>query len=193
MIVRVLLFLVLSVGLASQVDCAWAAEPAQVVKIDPVARDGKLYIDADIQFDVSRELRNAAQKGVPIYFTADLKITSRRWWWFDRTLVDKQRTWRIVYNALTRQWRVGTGDLSLPESSLDDSLSLIRHIRGWDVIDTRSMDPEHVYHGQIRLRLDTSRLARPFQIDAISSNAWSLATPWKDFTFSVSAGKPDPS
>ncbi|OYV48909.1 MAG: hypothetical protein B7X10_02480 [Burkholderiales bacterium 21-58-4] len=134
-----------------------------------------------------------AQKGVPIYFTADLKITSKRWWWFDRTLVDAQRTWRIVYNALTQQWRIGTGDLSLPESSLDDSLSMIRHIRGWDVIDIHSMARGQTYHGRIRVRLDTTRLARPFQIDAISSNAWSLTTPWKDFTFSVSAGKPDPS
>ncbi|TAL87871.1 MAG: DUF4390 domain-containing protein [Candidimonas sp.] len=193
MIVRVLFFLVLCVGLVSQADHALAADPAQVVKIDPVARDGKLYIDADVQFEISHELRNAAQKGVPIYFTADLKITSKRWWWFDRTLVDAQRTWRIVYNALTQQWRIGTGDLSLPESSLDDSLSMIRHIRGWDVIDIHSMARGQTYHGRIRVRLDTTRLARPFQIDAISSNAWSLTTPWKDFTFSVSAGKPDPS
>ncbi|MEO6986192.1 MAG: DUF4390 domain-containing protein [Paralcaligenes sp.] len=193
MIVRVLLLLVLFISLGPQADRAWAADPARIVKIEPVARDGKLYIDADVQFDLSSELRNAAQKGVPIYFTADLEITSKRWWWFDRTLVNKQRTWRIVYNALTRQWRVGTGELSLPESSLDDSLSVIRHIRGWDVVDTRSMDSGRTYHGRIRVRLDTSRLARPFQIDAISSNAWSLATPWKDFTFSVSAGTPDPS
>ncbi|GAB2902918.1 DUF4390 domain-containing protein [Paralcaligenes sp. KSB-10] len=190
MIFRVLFSVVLCVCLASRVGPVWAAEPAQVMQVEPTARDGKLYLDADVQFEVSSELRNAAQKGVPIYFTADLSIVSRRWWWFDRTVVDKQLTWRIVYNALTRQWRVGTGDLSLPESSLDDSLSLIRHIRGWAVADIKDLSPDKNYHGRIRVRLDTSRLARPFQINAFNSSAWSLATPWKDFTFSISAHDP---
>src|SRR3546814_2992823 len=92
-------------------------------------------------------------------------------------VVDKQRTWRIVYNALTRQWRIGTGDLSLPESSLSDALSLIRHIRGWAVADLSDLEPDRQYQGRIRVRLNTSLLARPFQVDAFNSSAWSLATP----------------
>lgn len=164
-----------------------------IARIDPVVRDGKLYIDADTEFQVSPELRNAAQKGVPIYFTADLEIVSARWWWFDKVLTDRQQTWRIVYNALTRQWRVGTGELSLPEASFDDALALVRNIRGWAVADVGELEPGKEYNGRIRVRLDTSRLPRPFQIDAYNSKAWSLATPWKNFSFSISDGTRDPS
>ena len=165
----------------------------QVVKVEPVVRDGQLYIDADVELEISPDLRNVAQKGVPIYFTADLQIVSTRWWWFDKVLVDEQLTWRVVYNALTRQWRVGTGELSLPESSLDNALSLVRNIRGWAVSPIAKLETGQEYHGRIRVRLDTSLLARPFQIDALNSSAWSLATPWKDFSFSVSADSRDPS
>lgn len=165
----------------------------QIVSIDPVVREGQLHIDAQVQFEVSPELRTAAQKGVPIYFSADLKITTPRWWWFDSTVVDQEMSWRIVYNALTRQWRVGTGELSIPVPSFDDALYFVRNIRGWAVADINELDIDEQYRGRLRVRLDTSRLPRPFQIDAYNSSAWSLATPWKDFQFSISASDRQPS
>lgn len=194
MILRAWLSFLLCVFLAVSAGSVVAQNsPEHVASIEPVVRDGKLYIDADVVFEVSPELRNAAQKGVPIYFTADLEIISKRWWWFDRVLVNEQQTWRVVYNALTRQWRVGTGELSLPEASFDDALSLIRNIRGWAVADVADLDTDKEYTGRIRVRLDTSRLPRPFQIDAFNSMAWTLATPWKDFSFSISDSARDPS
>ncbi len=99
-------------------------------------------------------------------------------------------TWRVQYNALTRQWRVGTGDLSMPAPSLDEALTLVRHIRNWDITASSNLEADTMYTGQIRLRLDTSHLARPFQVNALNSSAWSLTTPWKEFTFSVSVGEP---
>ena len=186
MLLRFLLAFVLCLFLPVQADVGVPQEGDHVVSIEPVVRDGKLYVDAEVNFDISGDVRNAAQKGVPIYLTADLQIVSSRWWWFDKTVVDEQQTWRIVYNALTRQWRVGTGELSLPESSLEDALSLVRNIRGWDVAKVEDLDHDQTYEGRLRVRLDTSLLARPFQIDAYNSSAWSLATPWKDFSFSIS-------
>lgn len=166
------------------------AEQAQVTRIEPLLRDGQLLLDADIAFTLRSELKDAAEKGVPLYFTADLRIVRPRWWWFDDTVVSTDQTWRIQYNALTQQWRIGMGDLSMPTTSLEEALNLVRHIRSWPVGPTDLFDPGIQYHGQLRLRLDTSRLARPFQVDALNSNTWSLTTPWKDFTFAISAAAP---
>ena len=192
MLRRIFLFSVLCFAFAVNAGKSVADDQNQVVRVDPVARDGKLYLDAEIQLDVQGDLRNVAQKGVPIYFTADTEIVSKRWWWLDKTVVREQITWRIVYNALTRQWRVGTGDLSLPESSLDDALARVRNIRGWAVADLDDFNHDETYHGRLRVRLDTSLLARPFQVDALNSSAWSLATPWKNFSFSISVDVPQP-
>ena len=192
MISRVLFALALCLCLAPRTEvAAQEAGSAQVVQVEPLVREGKLYIDADVELVVNNEIRNAAQKGVPIYFTADLEIVSKRWWWFDKVEVNQQLTWRVVYNALTRQWRVGTGELSMPEMSFDDALSLVRNIRGWAVAEISDLGRDKPYHGRIRVRLDTSLLARPFQIDAFNSSAWSLATPWKNFTFSISVDTRD--
>lgn len=193
MIFRLVLVLLLALTTVLPPLVAQAYAQDQITHIEPVIRDGWVDIDADIDFALSDELRNAAQKGVSIYFTADLQIVQKRWWWFDKTIVDTQKTWRVVYNALTRQWRVASGDLSLPESSLEDALSTVRAIRGWSVVPVADLDTDVTLYGRLKLRLDTSMLARPFQIDALNSRAWGLATPWKNFTFSVSAGASDPS
>lgn len=182
---RILALLAVCIWLALQAGAASASD-ARITRVDPVAREGRLYVDADIDLDLTAELRNAAMKGIPLYFTAETEIVSKRWWWFDKTVASRQITWRIVYNALTRQWRVGTGDLSLPESTLDDALARVRNIRGWAVADLADFSYDDTYHGRIRLKLDTSLLARPFQIDALNSSAWSLATPWQNFSFSIS-------
>ncbi len=189
---RVLLTAVLCVFLSVAAQTGVAQSDDHVKRIEPILRDGRLYIDADVDLTLTPDLRHTAGRGVPIYFTADLEIVSRRWWWFDKVVVDEQLTWRVVYNALTRQWRVGTGDLSMPEASLDDALSLLRHIRGWAVADIADLDPDATYEGRLRLRLDTSLLVRPFQIDALNSSAWVLSTPWKDFSFSVSVDESQP-
>lgn len=184
-----LLVLVFFLGIA-QAQEAPTGQP-QVLRIEPVLAEGWLQVDADVDLPVSDDLRFFAERGVTLYFTADLEIVRPRRWWFDSEVVNTQQTWRVVYNALTRQWRVGTGELSLPEASLDDALSLVRHIRGWGVVPAAELEPDEEYVGRLRVRLDTSLLARPFRVDALNSSAWSLSTPWKDFSFSISGdGRP---
>lgn len=162
----------------------------QVLAVQPYIEDEKLYINADIDFELSDELRQMALKGVPLHFTVDVEITRARWWWFDKTEIKESQTWRVVYNALTRQWRVGAGDLLKPESSLKEALYPMHHIRHWPVAYAIDLDAGTEYQGRLRLRLDTSLLIRPLQVDAMNGRAWSLITPWKNFNFSVDALQP---
>jgi hypothetical protein len=161
-----------------------SAEP-KIVRIEPRVKDGRLLINADIRFGINEVVRNAAERGVPLYFTADIVMTRSRWWWLDRTEVDTSLTLRIVYNALTRQWRAGVGELSLPTGSLDDAMDLIRHIRNWDVGSSQNLDTGVEYHGKLRVRLDTSLLPRPFQVNALNSSSWTPSTDWTAFAFSL--------
>src|ERR1700754_1695416 len=181
---RLILLLLATVLSLPWAGAAYAADP-KVVNVDPVIRNGKVEIDADVRFELNDQLREAAERGVPLYFTADVMITRSRWWWLDSTIADTSMTWRIVYNALTRQWRAGQGELALPVRSLDDAMDMVRHIRGWAVADASDLNPGVKYEGQLRLRLDTSLLARPFQVNALNSRSWSLGTPWSDFDFAI--------
>jgi len=149
---------------------------------------GRLLIDADVDLSLSREVRQAAERGLPIYLTADLVITHSRWWWFDRTDIETSRTWRIGYNALTRQWRIGTGALNFSVASLDEALKVVSSIRRWDIGAIDEVAEGTALEGQIRMRLDNSLLPRPMQVNALNSSAWSVATPWTDFDFEIAEG-----
>lgn len=176
-----------------QADTTFATsepEAEAVTEVTPLIENEDLIINADVSFMLSDELLEVALKGVPLHFTADVEIKSERWWWFDKTEIQQSQTWRVVYNTLTRQWRVGSGDLLWPEASLQDALYPMRHIRHWVVAPSSDLMPGQTYQGRLRLRLDTSLLTRPLQVDALNGRAWSLATPWKNFSFSVDALQP---
>lgn len=161
---------------------AFAEEDAD---INVSFRRGELEIDAQLPFTLNAELRDAAQRGVPLYFSVDVEIDRKRWWWFDATEIEAHITWRVLYNALTRQWRVSTGELSLPASGLNEAMDVVRTIRGWPVAKQSQLAAGVRYSGRLRLRLDTARLSRPFQINAFNSSAWTASSPWYEFSFRV--------
>lgn len=145
-------------------------------------------MDLDVGLMLSPKVLEAAERGVPLYFTVDVKITEPRWWWLDRSIVETSLTRRVSYNTLTQQWRVATGDLFLPLDSLKDALAVLEKIRGWPVAPLDRFEPNVRYEGAVRIRLDTSHLAKPLQLDARNRGAWSLVSPWTPFDFSVRKG-----
>lgn len=159
-------------------------EPA-IQRIDLRVEDGRLLVDADVDFPLTSAVTDAAERGLPLYITADLVVVHARWWWFDRTDLSTSMTWRIVFNALTRQWRVGQGELSFPVSSLDEALGVVRNIRNWNLSSSSEFQHDVQYEGQMRVRLDNSLLPRPLQVNALNSSAWSISTPWTPFSFSI--------
>ena len=168
---------------------AGAATQAQIKQIEPLIGEGHLTMDLDVDLKLSPIVLEAAERGVPLYFTLDVKITAPRWWWWDKPIVETSLTRRMSYNTLTQQWRVATGDLFLPVASLEEALAVLEKVRGWPVAPLDRFEPHVRYDGLVRIRLDTSHLARPLQLDARNRGAWSLTSPWAPFDFSVRKGE----
>lgn len=165
---------------------------AVVERVQATAHDDGVRLDADIAFELNPQLRDAAERGLPLYFSLDAVVTRPRWWWFDEQVLSAERLWSISYNALIRQWRVSGGGLALPVASLDEALALVRHIRGWLIAPAGALDADEVYTGQLRLRLDVTQLSRPFQVNALNSSAWALSTPWESFTIDLRQARSAP-
>jgi len=182
--------LVLSVLLLTAVSLVHAQD-ARVESVEVSLHEDGWRLDANVDFELHGQLREAAERGLPLYFTADVSISQPRWWWFDKDVIQEERLWSISYNALVRQWKVGTGGLALPVASLDEALALVRRIRGWRIAPPDALEPGTRYHGRLRLRLDVSQLSRPFQVNALNSSAWALATPWRSFVLDTPSVLPD--
>ena len=177
-------------GLCLCVVCrvGWPAE-AKVTLIEPLIGQGQLNMDVDFLLDLNPVMIDALDRGVPLYFTVDLVISLPRWWWLDRTLVEVSLSRRLTYNTLTRQWRLASGDISIPVASLDEGLAMLKRLRDWPIAPLDRFDRNTRYEGKVRIRLDNSQLARPLQIDAMNRGAWSLSSPWAPFDFSIQAAE----
>ena len=103
------LALLLALGLV--VSAAVAAQPhgIEVRRAAIVAADDQYVLDADIDIVLSAPLEDALNKGIPLYFLLDFELVRSRWYWFNERVIAREQAYRLSYNALTRQYRIGVG------------------------------------------------------------------------------------
>jgi hypothetical protein len=148
-----------------------------------VAGDGAdpgVMLEADFDFELPFVLEDAVNRGIALYFVVDFEVYRERWYWFDRQVAQRSLTYRLTYSALTRQYRLSRGSLALPFDSLAEALATLKRVRGWRVLDPGTLKSDENYRAQLRMRLDTSQLPRPFQINALTNRDWTLASDWRN-------------
>ncbi|MDH4114490.1 MAG: DUF4390 domain-containing protein [Burkholderiaceae bacterium] len=141
--------------------------------------DGSIVLNATFEFELPQALEDAVQKGIALYFNIEFELFRKRWYWFDRRIASHSLVYRLSYSPLTRQYRLARGGLSQPFESLDEALALVKSVRNWKVADKGLLTPREDYDAQVRMRLDVSQLPKPFQVNAITSREWSLASDWR--------------
>ena len=151
--------------------------------------EGALVLDAQFDFELPPVLEDAVNRGIALYFVVEFELFRPRWYWFDKKLVDTVRTYRLTYSPLTRQYRLATGTLAQPFDSLADALATLRRVRGWRVADRTLIRPDDDYTAQVRMRLDTSQLPKPFQVNALTNRDWTLASDWRNVPVSADLAK----
>ncbi|AUT60986.1 MULTISPECIES: DUF4390 domain-containing protein [Paraburkholderia] len=170
--------------------CLTAAGPARAESIAvqraSLQSDGSGWsLDARFEFELNSNLEDAVNKGIPVYFTTDFELSRPRWYWFDEQPVSVSQSIRLSFQPLTREYRVSTGGLQLGFASLNEALSVIKHVTSWHVIDRNQVHPGETYTASVRMQLDIALMPKPFQIDAVNNRDWNLASDWKRFTFTV--------
>jgi len=141
---------------------------------------GGAVLNATFEFEMPQALEEAVQKGIAIYFNTEFELYRKRWYWLDRKVSSSTLTYRLSYSPLTRQFRLARGGLSQPFDSLEEALGLLKSVRQWKVIEKGMLTPGDSYEAQVRMRLDVSQLPKPFQVNAITSREWSLASDWRE-------------
>jgi hypothetical protein len=141
---------------------------------------GGAVLNATFEFEMPQALDDAVQKGIAIYFNIEFELYRKRWYWLDRKVSASTLTYRLSFSPLTRQFRLARGGLSQPFDSLDEALGLLKSVRQWKVIEKGMLSPGDSYEAQVRMRLDVNQLPKPFQVNAITSREWSLASDWHE-------------
>jgi hypothetical protein len=150
------------------------------VELRPAADGDGLALDATFDFDLPWALEDAVSRGVPLYFVVEFELYRSRWYWFDERRATASLTYRLSYSPLTREYRLARGTLALPFDTLGEALATLRRVGNWNVIERGALPPGPSYWAQVRMRLDTAQLPRPFQIGAITSRDWTLVSEWRN-------------
>jgi hypothetical protein len=178
----------LGVLAALLVALCWLATPAHADTIPVKAaelriEEGEVLLNAEFEFSLNPTLENALEKGIPLYFVLDFELTRGRWYWLDEKVAQTALVYRVSYNALTRQYRVASGLLTQTFNSLEEVERFIGRITSRRVAAADVLTKDAKYDAAVRLRLDVNQLPKPFQVNALASREWTLASDWQRWSF----------
>lgn len=160
------------------------ADVIPVRSADLRVEDGEVLASAQFDVALTPPLEEALQKGIPLYFTIELELTRPRWYWVDEKVLQWSTTYRVSYTELTRQYRVASGPLAGGSfETLGDVQRFIGRITSRPIARAADLAAGARYEAAIRMKLDVNQLPKPFQLNALTSHEWQLASEWHRFTF----------
>ena len=155
-----------------------AAEGIAVKSATLEAVEDGWQLDAEFDIQFSPRLEEAVNRGVPLYFVFEFELARPRWWWFDEKPVQFTQTYKISYTPLLRQYRLSVGNVYQNFTRFEEVTRVLARLRSVNIADRNAFKKDVTYQAGIRMRLDTAQLPKPFQLNAIASRDWTLASDW---------------
>ncbi len=183
---RALVFLAV---LLLAMQLAHAAE-IEVRRAEIAQGEESWLLDAEFGIDLGSRLKEVVSRGVALYFVAEFTLSKARWYWVDEHVAGRTQTWRLSYNALTRQYRLSSGALHQNFPTLEEALGVLGRLRNWAVAERAQLRPGEPYNAALRLKLDLTQLPKPFQVTAIGNKDWNLTAEVKRWSFTPGTESP---
>jgi hypothetical protein len=136
--------------------------------------DGELSLDFDAPITLPKTVEDALQRGVPVYFVAEASLYRDRWYWRDERVARVQRSWRVAYQPLTSNWRVGFGGFNQSFATLAEALTVVSRSSRWKITELSQIESDSRYYLEFSYRLDTTQLPSPMQIGLGNQGDWAL-------------------
>jgi hypothetical protein len=152
-----------------------AADTPEVTTFELSLDDEGVTLSYSVDFELTRSVEEALNKGVPLYFLAEAEVYQSRWYWRDKRVAHATRLWRVVYQPLTSSYRVTFGGLVQNYSSPAEALAAMRRGVRWKIAEAGQIEAGGSHYVEFSLRLDTTLLPRPMQIGISGQPDWSLA------------------
>ncbi|MGO9443292.1 MAG: DUF4390 domain-containing protein [Thiobacillaceae bacterium] len=155
-----------------------AADGIEVRSAELKLVDDAYVLNADISVNLHRQLEVALKKGLVLHFQTDFELDRPRSWWFAESITDATRTSILSYHLLLRRYYLETNYALKTYDTLAEALEALGHIDGWQVAEKKMLDPTESYRGELRLRLDLSKLPEAIQMNALADGKWQAEGTW---------------
>jgi hypothetical protein len=148
------------------------AQGVELATLELRPADGALTLEFNARLALSRGVEDALRRGVPMYFEVDATLYRSRWYWRDERVSHVSRSYRLSFQPLTGNWRVGLGALGQNYPTLLEAMAVISRVSGWRLAEAAQLEGGQRYYVEFSYRLDASQLPQPLQIGL--GNEWSL-------------------
>lgn len=163
---------------------AQAADGIDITLAKIEATDEGYRLGANYSFDLNRDLEDALQHGIKLYFTTEIELTRPRWWWRDDRAVFSKRTVSISYDVLLRQYYVSMGgSVQQTYQTLDEAMFQIRRPGRWVIAPKGALKSGESYEVTLRMYMNRDLLQKPLQVNAFGNSDWQLASNKKTFIY----------
>ncbi len=150
------------------------------------AEEDGYFLQSTFDFDLPIGVEDALNKGVPLFFIAEVDVLKDRWYWSDKVVTHNERHMRLSYQPLTRRWKIyissqpisNTGlGVAMGQSfdTLTEALAMVKRVTRWKIAERQQIETGGKYHYNFNFRLDLSQLPRPLQMGAIGDSEWALS------------------
>lgn len=150
-----------------------------------ISQKGELFqLSGHFDAQLSSALENALMRGVQLTFVQAFVAERLRDFWIAENLIDIERSVRLSYNALLRQYYVSLSGYSSTHDSLAAALREVGDLRDWSVLNVKQMKRKSDFKTYVRMYLDVAQLPKPLQVNALASSArWQLDSGWQERSF----------
>lgn len=160
----------------------------KVVNTQMDISQNKYRLTAQLGYELSTEVNEALQNGIPITLRLDVEVLRKRKYLWAESVVRARQRVRLRYHALSEQYlvkNINTGEETFYKV-LDDALYNMERIVNFPVMDVDVLRPGNIYIARVRTRVDLKELPSPLRFFAYFSSGWNLGSGWFKWSF------PDP-
>ena len=151
-----------------------------IQKASPDFRNGKLYVNADMDLTLSNKVEEALSKGIPINILIEIRLKRPRKILWDETIGEWSITRKLGYHALSSQYLVSTvGDPQVESfTSLSQALRSAGSLVDHEFLMNHFPGKNARYLLEMRVSLNIESLPAPLRPVAYTSLAWRLNSGW---------------
>lgn len=146
-----------------------------------------LNINANITYNLSKDMREALDHGVPLVFDIIIRIKKTRDFFWDETIISKTISHKIEYQPLSRQYlvtEIHNGNIK-QFRNLEEVLGYIGKLSEYPIIGSDMISTHYQYIVQIKSQLKIQELPAPLRPLAYFSPQWRLASPWQSWVIQL--------
>ena len=142
--------------------------------------DGAYHLSAHLGFELSTEVNEAIQNGIPVTLVFDVEVLHPREYLWAKTVLKIRQQYKLQYHALSEQYLVK--DLTTSEVTfykvLDDALYNLENVKGLVIIKEQQLKYGFAYVARMRVGVNLKDLPAPLRFFAYFSSGWNLDSGW---------------